>query len=169
MEISGMTFKRNLGFICQTAIVFSLPLILFISLLISSYQKTGQLQWLDTGSKSAVFFIIIFIITVPGFILHCRYYKQDKGKSLKFRPTYFEITQNNHTNKIYFKDILRIEKHYLAWNWRNPWNNYGYIKIILKNESTFSYSCLTHDIISSAILFKNKDVKVEYCEELFAW
>ena len=169
MEISGMTFKHNLKYIGWTLILFSLPLIFFISLLILGFKKTGEFHLLDTISISAIFFILISIITVPGFILHYRYYERDKGKSLRFRPTYFEIIQNNQTNKIYYKDILRIEKHYLSWNRRNPWSDYGYIKIVLKDNLLFSYSCLTHDIISSAILFKNKGVVVEDCEEIFPW
>ncbi len=167
MEIKGMTFNQNLKFISWTVILFSLPIILFISLLIISYQKAGYFQWGETASMSAVFFIIISIITVPGLLLHYRYYKQDKGKSLKFRPTYFEITQYGQTNKIYFKDISRIEKHYPVWSHRNPWSDYGYIKVVLKDNLIFSYSCLTHDIISSAILFKNKEVTVEDCRELY--
>ena len=167
MEIKGMTFNHNLKFISWTAILFSLPLILFVSLLIISYQKVGYFQWGEVTSKSVVFFILISIITVPGLLLHYRYYNQDKGKSLKFRPTYFEIIQDAQTNKIYYKDILRIEKHYPVWSSRNPWSDYGYIKIVLKDNSEFSYTCLTHDFISSAILFKNKDVTVEDCGELY--
>jgi hypothetical protein len=169
MEISGMTFKRNLKFIGWSVLLFSLPLVFFFALLIINYQRTGHIEWVDITTKFAVFFIIISIMTVPGFILHYRYYKKDKGKSLRFRPTYFEITKNNQTNKIYYGDILRIEKHYLTWNRRNPWSDYGYIKIILKDSSIYSYSCLTHDIVSSAIFFKNKDVTVDDCEEFFPW
>ena len=169
MAISGMTFKHNLKYIGWTVIFFSLPLIFFVSLLILSFKKTGEFHLLHTISISAIFFIPISIITVPGFILHYRYYERDKGKSLRFRPTYFEIIQNNQTNRIYYKDILRIEKHYLSWNRRNPWSDYGYIKIVLKDNLLFSYSCLTHDIISSAILFKNKGVVVEDCQEIFLW
>ena len=167
MEIKGMTFNRNLKFISWTVILFSFPLILFVSLLIISYQKTGYFQWGETASMSVVFFLIVSVATVPGLFLHYKYYKRDKGKSLRFRPTYFEITQNNLTNKIYYKDISSIEKHYPVWNHRMPWSNYGYIKLVLNDNQIFSYSCLTHDIISSAILFKNKDVVVEDCGELY--
>ena len=167
MEIKVMTFRQNLKFISWTTILFSLPLILFVSLLIISYRNVGYFQWGEVASMSVVFFIIISIITVPGLLLHYRYYKQDKGKSLKFRRTYFEITQNGKTNKIYYKDISRIEKHYSVWSRRNPWSDYGYIKIVLKDNLFFSYPCLSHDIISSAILFKNKEVTVEDWGELY--
>lgn len=164
-----MTFKHNLKFISWTVILFTIPLFFFASLLITSYQKTGKIQFADTALKSGVLFIIISIVTVPGLCLHYHYYKQDKGKSLRFRPTYFEVIQNGQTYKIYYKDILRIEKHYPLWSHRLPWKDYGYIKIFLKDNSTVSYSCLTHDIISSALLFKNKGVLVEDCEEMYPW
>ena len=162
-----MTFSRNLKFIGWTVTLFAFPIILFVSLLVISYRNTGHFQWIETAPMSALFFLIISIATIPGFILHYSYYKKDKGKSLRFRPTYFEITQNAFTNKIYYKDISSIEKHYPVWNHRMPWSNYGYIKIILKDNLIFFYSCLTHDIVSSAILFKNKDVIVEDCGELY--
>ena len=169
MEVKRMTFKRNLKFLGWTIVYFSLPVILFISLLIVSYQKTGQLQWVDTASKSGIVFLIISIVTVPGFILHLKYYKKDKGKSLNFRPTYFEITQDSYTNKIYYKDIVRIEKHYSSWSYRNPWSDYGYIKIVLNDNSIFSYSCLTHDFISSPSIFKKNGVVIEDWEEFYPW
>ena len=167
MEINGMTFKRNLEFISWTAILFSIPLIAFTSMLIIGYHNTGQLQWHRAVSILAVPFLMICIFTVPGLILHYLYYKRDKGKSLKFGPTYFEIAQGGQLNKIYYKDILRVEKYHPIWGHRNPWSNYGFIRIILKNNLNFSYSCLTHDIVSSAIFFKIKEVAVEDCEVFY--
>ncbi len=82
MEIKGMTFNQNLRSISWTVIVFSLPIILFVSLLIISYQKVGYFRWGEVASMSVVFFVIISTITVRGLLLHYRYYKQDKGKSL---------------------------------------------------------------------------------------
>lgn len=169
MEIKGMTFKSNLKFIGWTIVYFSLPVIFFISILIISYNKTGHLQWSDAMSLSAAFFIVISILTVPGFLLHLKYYKQDKGKSLRFRPTYFEITQSDQTEKIYYKDVLRIEIHHSTWSYKNPWSDYGYVKIVLKDNSFFSYSCLTHDFVSSPSIFKRSGVEVLDCGEFYPW
>lgn len=167
MEIKRMTFNQNLKIISWTMILFSFPLILLVLLLIINYLKVGHFQWEKAASSSFVFFTLTSIITIPGFLLHYRYYKKDKGKSLQLHPTYFEITQNGQTTRIYYKDILRIEKHYPVWSHRNPWCNYGYIKIILRDNTFFTYSCLIHDINSSAILFKIKDVIVGNCGELY--
>ena len=164
-----MTFKRNLKFISLTIILFAIPIIAFISILIIRYQKTGQMEWADTALNLGFLVFFVSIITVPGLFLHFHYYNKDMGKSLRFRPTYFEIIRDGETNKIYYKDILRIEKHYPAWTHRNPWSDYGYIKILLTDNSTFSYSCLTHDFFSSAVLFKNEGVEVEDCEDIYPW
>lgn len=169
MEIKGMTLKNNFKFLGWTIAYFLLPAILFISLLVVSYQKPGQLQWSDAISLSAPLFIVISIVTVPGFLLHIKYYKNDKGKSLKFRPTYCEISQNNKSDKIYFKHILRIEIHHSIWSYKNPWGEYGYIKIVLKDNSIFSYSCLTHDFISSPSIFRRDGVMVVDCGEFYPW
>ena len=164
-----MTFKHNLKFISWIVIFLALPLFFFASLLIISYQKTGYIQWGEAASNSAYLFFFISIVAMPGLFLHFRYYKLDKGKSLRFRGTYFEITQKGGINKIYYNCISKIEKHYPVWRHRNPWSEYGYIKIFLKDNSIFSYSCLTHDLFSSAIMFKNKDITVEDYEDIYPW
>jgi hypothetical protein len=169
MEIKGMTFSNNLKFLGWTIALFLLPIIFFVSLLVVGYQKSGQLQWLDAISLSAFLFIVISIVIVPGFLLHIKYYKNDKGKSLRFRPTYFEIMQNKKSDKIYYKNIARIEVHYSTWSFKNPWSEYGYIKIILKDNSVFSYSCLTHDFISSQSIFRRNGVMVVDCGEFYPW
>lgn len=164
-----MTFKTNLKFIGLTICMFSLPLFLFIALLITSYSETGQLNWNESAYKSSVFFGIISLLTIPGFLLHYRYYLSDKGKSLSFHETYFDLRDRTGTYKIYYSDLIKIEKHYMFWNSRNPWRGYGYIKLFLKNGETVTYNCLTHDHISSAILFKLKKVSIEECEEIYPW
>lgn len=169
MEEIKMTFKTNLKFIRLTIFIFSLPLLLFIALLITSYSDTGQLKWNKSVNKSSVFFGIVSLFTIPGFLLHYRYYFSDKGKSLLFHETYFDLNDRTGTNKIYYTDLIKVEKHYMFWNTRNPWRGYGYIKLFLKNGEILTYNCLTHDHISSAILFKVKKVQTEECEEIYPW
>jgi len=164
-----MTFKNNLKFIFWTLIWFLFPFILFTANIITSYIKTGNLYFQKTFTISAIILGIVSLLFIPGLLLHYKYYKQDKDKTLRFRPTYMEITDLNGIHKIYFADISKIEKHHVVWNRRIPWSNYGYIKIILKNGQLFFFNCLTHDIISSAILFKNKNVVVDDFEELYPW
>jgi hypothetical protein len=108
-------------------------------------------------------------MTVPGFLLHYKYYGHDKGKSLRFRPTYFELSDQYQTTKVYCKDIQKVERRYVAWNRRNPWSDYGYIKVFLKSGVTVSFTCLLSDHISSAAYFRNKNVPVEEDETLVPW
>ena len=164
-----MTFRNNLKFISWTIILFSTPIILFLVFLIKSYLDSGSFQWAKTAIPFAGIFGLISLMTFPGFLLHYKYYQQDKGKFLRFRPTYLEINDITGLNKIYYKDILKVEKHYVSWNRSNPWSEYGYNKIFLKNDVAFTYNCLTHDYLSSAILFKIKNVVVEDYDELFPW
>src|SRR6185436_724990 len=152
MEKKKMTFKTNLKRIGRTIFIFTLPLFLFTVLLITSYSKTGQLKWVESANKSSVFFAIISLLTIPGFLLHYRYYLRDKGKSLVFHETYFELSNKTGTYKIYYSDIVKSEKHYMFWNSRNPWRGYGYIKLFLKNGEALTYNCLTHDHIASIAL-----------------
>lgn len=70
MEEKKMTFKTNLKFIGLTIVMFSLPLFLFIAILITSYSETGQLNWSESAYKSSVFFGIISLVSIPGFLLH---------------------------------------------------------------------------------------------------
>jgi hypothetical protein len=153
----------------MTSFVFSLPFIFFIVLLFVFHGETGEWQWVDTANKSAIFFGLISLVTIPGFILHIKYYLHDKGKSLRFRPTYFELTEKYQKRKIYFKDIQKIERSYVARNSRNPWRHYGYIKIILKTQETLSFTCLLRDHVTSAHYFRNNKVAVEENETLFPW
>ncbi|RYE57834.1 MAG: hypothetical protein EOP48_04950 [Sphingobacteriales bacterium] len=164
-----MSFKTNFRYIGMTIFVFSLPIVFFIVLLFVFHNKTGEWQWADTASKSAVFFVLISLMTVPGFLLHYKYYKHDKGKSLRFRPTYFELGYRYQTTKVYFKDIQKVERRYVAWNRRNPWSDYGYIKVFLTSSETVSFTCLLSDDLSSAAFFRNKNVAVEEDEILFPW
>jgi hypothetical protein len=164
-----MSFKTNIRYIGMTVVVFSLPIIFFIVLLLVFHNKTGEWQWANTASKSAVFFGLISLMTIPGFLLHYKYYLHDKGKSLRFRPTYFELSDELQTTKIYFKDIHKIERHYVVWNRRNPWSDYGYIKVYTKSGGTVSFTCLLSDHISSTAYFRNKNVTVEENETLFPW
>lgn len=153
----------------MTVFVFSLPIIFFIVLLFVFHNKTGEWQWANTASKSAVFFGLISLMTIPGFLLHYKYYSHDKGKSLRFRPTYFELSDELQTTKIYYKDIQKVERHYIVWNRRNPWSDYGFIKVYTKSGKTVSFTCLLSDHISSTAYFRNKSVTVEENETLFPW
>ena len=163
-----MTFKTNLEFIGLTIFIFCLPLGLFLANAITNYSKNGELYLGDAVFKTAIFFGLVCLFTIPGFLLHYRYYINDKEKYIRLRPTYFELIGKTGTNKIYYGDISKVEKHYMAWN-KLPWRSYGYINVILSNGNLLSYNCLTHDHLSSALFFKSKEIPVEECEEIYPW
>jgi hypothetical protein len=169
MEEKKMTFKSNFKAIGMTIFVFLLPFCLFFSLLLTNYYKVGMPNWSESVQGSLVFFGIISLLTIPGFLLHFRYYFKDKGKSLVFQKMYFDFIVKGESTKIDYSDLIKVEKHKMYWSNRNPWKGYGYIKLFLKSGQTFSYSCLTHDHISSAILFKMENVLVEDYEEIYPW
>ncbi len=164
-----MTFSSNLKAIGSTIIIFLIPVLFFLVLLIINYTKTEELSWKDSMAASMIFFLIISIMTVPGFILHLRYYLKDRKKTLRFRPTYFELSDLYKLTKIYFTDINKIEHHHLFFRSRNPWRDYGYIKVLLNDGSNYTYNSLTFDHSSSAILFRSKNVVVEDFEDLYPW
>lgn len=169
MEKKKMTFKSNFRAISMTFFVSLLPFFLFSSLLMTNYYKVGKPNWSESVQGSLVFFGIISLLTIPGFLLHFRYYFKDKGKSLVFQKKYFDFIVKEESTRIDYSDLIKVEKHKMYWNDGNPWNKYGYIKLFLKNGQTYSYSCLTHDHNSSAILFRMKNVPVEDYEKIYTW
>ena len=167
MKVKAMTFKNNLKFIGWTIIWALLPFLVFIISVITSFQKNGSVK-LETEALS-LFTLLVFIlfITVPGFLIHLRYYLRDKGKTLNFHSTYLEISQNSIIKKVYYNEILKIERHYLWWSHKLPWSNYSHIDIILKDNTKLFYSCLIQDSFSSLSWFKSKNVAIEDCEEFY--
>ena len=109
----------------------------------------------------------LWSISVPGLLLHYNYYRSDRNKHLKFRPTYIEIQNKEKIDKIYYTDILKIENHHVAWKYKNAWGDYNYIKVSLNNGLIYTYNCLTRDNISSVAWFKNKGINIEDWEETY--
>ena len=169
VEIRQMTLKTNFKHIGLTLSVFCFPIILYLGILITSYYKTDDFKWRDTASKSFVYFGIISLITIPGLLLHYNYYRHDKGKQLRFDLTYFELIAKSQVFKIYLKDIQKVERHSLLWGRRNPWNDYGYIKVFLKNGKSLIISSLITDPGSSEIYFVKNNVTVEKVEDFYTW
>ncbi len=169
MELKEMTFKTNLRYIGWTLLWASLPFLIFIFAIIARYQKAEELDVKNAALSLLSFFIIILLVTIPGFFIHLRYYRRDKGKTLKFRPTYFEITHKSVTKKVYYDEILKIERHHLCWGHKLPWSDYSHIEIILKDDTKLFYSCLIYDGLPSLSWLKNKQLIIEDCEVLYLW
>lgn len=145
-----MTFKNNLRYIGWTVVWATLPFLMFIISLVINYQKNGKFQVKNLTLSLLPFLIIILVITLPGFLIHLRYYIRDKGKALKFRPTYFEISHDSVAKNFYYDEVLKVERHRLSWGHKLPWSDYSHVEIILKDNTTLFYSCLIHDGIAGS-------------------
>jgi hypothetical protein len=169
VEEKIMSFKTNFKHVGMTLFVFCLPVILFIAILFTSYYKAGELQWSDSASKSAVYFGLVCLITIPGFLLHCCYYLHDKGKSLKFESTHIELGNPLQAYRVYIKDIQKVKVHSLLWSKRLPWINYGYTEVFLNNGDRLKFTNLLFDTTSSRNYFKSTNAIVEHVADFYTW
>jgi hypothetical protein len=169
VEKRRMSFRTNFKHIGLTLFVFCLPVVLFIAILLTTYYKTSELQWSDSASKSAVYFGLVCLFTIPGFLLHYHYYQHDKGKDLKFEATHIELSNQLQTYRVYIKDIQKVKIHSLAWSRRLPWINYGYTEVLLNNGDKLKFTNLLFGITSSMNYFKNTNITVEKVQDFYTW
>ncbi len=163
-----MTFRSNFRAIGWTLGIFLMPLFLYAYLLITSGNTDSRSQT-SFVSDFLTFFAVTSFFSLPGLLLHVKYYLQDKGKTLFFEKKQVEWTDKNGTVQIPYADIVKVEKHYLYWKYCNPWAEYGYIKIIQKNGRSARFTTLTCNTDSVAAIFKSEKVAVENVEEVFPW
>ncbi|MBS1733786.1 MAG: hypothetical protein JST02_10870 [Bacteroidetes bacterium] len=165
-----MTLKNNLKFIAWTLLWAVLPLLVFLIVIIINQDETKSIEIGKTFFATVIFSCCISFLTVPGLLLHLKYYLTDKNKSIRFRPTYVEITDKSNLYKIYFKQISKIERHQVSWSLRRfPWSEYGYVKIILNTNEFYSFNCLTHDLISSVAKFQQQNIPIKDYSEIYPW
>lgn len=164
-----MSIKTNFRHLRLTLFVFCLPVLLIIAILFRSYYETNELQWSDSASKSAVYFGLVCLITLPGFLLHYHYYLHDKGKHLKFEVTHIELSDQSQTYRVYIKDIQKVKIHSLAWSRRLPWFNYGYTEVLLNNGDRLKFTNLLFDTTSSKNYFKSTNTTVEQVQSFYTW
>ena len=110
-------------------------------------------------SDSRFIFLLISTLTLPGFILHYRYERLNRNRTIIFKQNYLEIKTKKGIENILYSDITEIEEHTVSWQVRNLWNNYSYIKLILKNKEKIYYNCLTETINSENNLMKSDRIK----------
>ena len=169
LEERRMSFKTNFKQIGITLFVFCLPVILFIAILITSYYKSNEFQWSASASKSAVYFGLVCLITLPGFLLHYHYYLYDKGKNLKLKSTHIELGNRFQTSRVYLRDIQKVKIHCLLWSKRLPWINYGYTEVVLNNGDSLKFTNLLLGITSSKHYFESTDTVVAQEEDFYTW
>lgn len=169
METHQVTFRKNFKRIALTLFVFTLPVTLYLAILITGYYKTNEYKWGDAVYKSAFYFGLVCIITIPGFLLHFNYFMQDKRTKLTLNTKYFELTDEIQIRRIYFCDIRKVENHSIAWSRRIPWKDYGYVKVQLQNGSSVIWTSLLYDLLSSKNYFVSNGVTIEQSDDFFPW
>lgn len=164
-----MTFRSNFRAVGLTLVIFLMPLFLYAYLLLitsSNISNPGQTSFVP---EFLSFFAFTSFFSLPGLLLHIRYYLQDKYKTLLFEKKQVQWTGKNGTVLIPYADIEKVEKHYLYWKYRNPWADYGYITIMQKNGTVIRVTSLTCNIDRVAAFLKSKKLVVENVEEVFPW
>ncbi len=119
--------------------------------------------------KSAFYFGVVSLVTLPGFLLHFNFYQHDKGTNLVLNKEHFELHKGSHTCRVYLNEILIVERHSIAWSRKVPWSDYGYIKILLKSGSSVIWSSLLYDLLASKNAFAAGGIAVEQSDEFFPW
>lgn len=144
------------------------PIVFYLLLIGLSYNTSGDFHWREKALATLPFFIGCSLIAVPGLLLHLKYYSLDKDKSLQFKSSYFIIANRMTVNKIYYKDIVKVERHDLMWR-RVPWDNYGYLKVYTKNGDSYIFTSLLCDHRSIAAYLKQKGLDVDDFESFYPW
>lgn len=134
-----MTFKRNLKLsIFVILIMLIAPVLGFVTYLSQSNQS-------DLLKLLIITFGVTGILWIPGIILHLSYYFKDKGKEIRMTDECIEITKLNIIKKIRFRDInqvITIDNSCIA---RSPWNDYGFVRLTMKDKTVEKITCLTVD------------------------
>ncbi|MFT3843963.1 MAG: hypothetical protein QM725_02835 [Lacibacter sp.] len=163
-----MNFKTNLQKASLNLFVFSFFIFFFLIILFTAHNKTGEWQLFSSFSKSIPFMIGIGIVTIPGFILHLKYYLSDKGKSLKSKSGFLEISNANNDDRVNYSEIKSVRFYKSLWT-KFPWSDYCFIRINLKNGEVICLTSLLFDPINTKILFKQMNIPVEESELFFPW
>jgi hypothetical protein len=150
-------------------LVFCLPIVLVVIAVLGSYSTSGEFLWIKAISQYAIFTSMIAFITIPGFLLHYRYWRHDKGKDLQQEWTYYEVHSAGQISKVNYCEIQKVELHTLCWGRALPWVNYGYVKVILQNGEVMKFTSLLTDISMSAALFERAGVEVDYVDSFYTW
>ena len=157
IEEYKMTFKRNLK--------YSFLIFLFIMtapLIGIFYFLFLPVPNIDVLFKGCLYcFAITGMFWVPGILLHLSYYFNDKQKEIRFTKAGMELSSYNTLNLIKYQSISRIEK-VIAYGWRTPWNNYGFVRITANDNTVIKITCLLVDPFSLALqLSRNCDCQIE--------
>jgi hypothetical protein len=164
-----MEYKRNLKYITPTIVIFSFSIVYFLIMLVMNYNEKEEFIISKSISDSSFIFLFISSFTVPGFILHYRYEMLNKNRKITFKQNFLEITTETEIENVLYSDILEVENHTVSWKGRNPWSDYNYVKLCLKNGEKIYYNCLTEKINSENNLLKSDRIKKFKIEDIYPW
>ncbi|MEM0577891.1 hypothetical protein [Flavobacterium polysaccharolyticum] len=164
-----MEYKRNLNYIMPSIVLLSMSIFGFLILIVILYIEIENFTINKNIYGSSVIFLVLSSITVPGFILNYRYEILNKNRKITFKQNHLEIETDAEIENILYQEVLEVEKHIVSWKGRNPWSDYYYVKLNLKNGKKIYYNCLTETINSENNLLKSKRIKKFTIDNLYPW
>ena len=138
-KVYRMTFKRN----------FKLSIFVILIMLIAPV--LGVVTYLSQSNHSIILkpLLITFGVTgmlwIPGILIHLSYYLKDKGKTLRMTNECIEVTKLNVIKRISFRDISKVMTIDNSCIARSLWNDYGFVRLVMKDNTVEKITCLTVD------------------------
>lgn len=164
-----MKNNKNIYFILPSIITFSISIIYFFIVLGINYYDNEEEIFIKSLSESSFILLIFSVLSFPGFILHFRYIFLNKNFKIKFHKKHFEILKENEAKIVLYTEVNKIEMHSTIWKSRNPWSDYGYVKIILESGEKIFYNSLTNIENSENILLSIERIKKYNLEDIYPW
>jgi hypothetical protein len=104
---------------------------------------------------SGLFYLLLFL---PAIYFHFTYYRNNRGLKIVIdtESKVFFLTRGGHTKEYSYSDIIHSEKNLNIYNknkidkamrWTTPWSGYNYIKVRLKDGTSFFVTSLMADIV----------------------
>lgn len=164
-----MKNNKNIYFILPSIITFSISIIYFFIVLGINYYDNKEEIFIKSLSESSFILLIFSALSFPGFILHFRYIFLNKNFKIIFHKKHFEILKENEAKIVLYTEVNKIEMHSTIWKSRNPWSDYGYVKIILESGEKIFYNSLTNIENSENILLSIERIKKYSLEDIYPW
>lgn len=91
--------------------------------------------------------ILLGFLYLPGFILHFKYYKNDKNRFINIKEnSTIVISKDNTDYKFKIEDLDSIINYHAGLRNRTPWNDYNFTIFKFRNGQKFIITCLILDL-----------------------
>ncbi|MGL3001500.1 hypothetical protein [Flavobacterium sp. RSSB_23] len=164
-----MKEKKNLIYVMPSIVFLSIFMFGFLILIVTLYIEVENFTIYKNIYDLSIVFLLFSSITIPGFILNYRYEILNRNRKITFKQNHLEIKTEAEIENILYEEVLEVEKHIVSWKGRNPWSDYYYVKLNLKNGKKIYYNCLTETINSENNLLKRKRIKKFTIDNLYPW